>query len=160
MNFRSIIGILVVFTAFTFGQDKIGVNELRPGYYQVRVDNFSESNEVRVRIWGEIKNPGIYLVPEHVTLIDILAIAGGPTESADLSQIIVNSMQKDRADKNIIDLEYFFETGKFEIKPVIADETVIIISKSKKQKFFDSLPKILNVLNIISITVVLVNWLS
>lgn len=60
--------------------------------------NLVSSNVVRVYVFGEVKNPGEYTFPqnEKVTLIKLLAKAGGPNSQASLKniEIIKNNSEK------------------------------------------------------------------
>jgi len=40
-----------------------------------------------VNVWGEVRNPGIHMIPWDSDLRDALSAAGGPTSSANLSSI-------------------------------------------------------------------------
>ena len=40
-----------------------------------------------VNVWGEVRNPGVHMVPWDADLRDALSAAGGPTSSANLSKI-------------------------------------------------------------------------
>ncbi len=40
-----------------------------------------------VNVWGEVRNPGLHMVPWNSDLRDALSAAGGPTSSADLSKV-------------------------------------------------------------------------
>ena len=42
---------------------------------------------MRVHIFGEIKNPGEYLVPDGTNLLELISKAGGPTEFSNLGKI-------------------------------------------------------------------------
>lgn len=42
---------------------------------------------MNVQIWGQVKNPGLYSLPEGSDIATLLSLAGGPTEHADLSGI-------------------------------------------------------------------------
>jgi len=48
-----------------------------------------ETNEVlmSIHVWGEVRNPGTYLVPVEADLIAGLSAAGGPTSIARLSDV-------------------------------------------------------------------------
>ena len=43
---------------------------------------------VPVNIWGFVRLPGQYFVPNNTDLISLLSFAGGPTEDAKISNII------------------------------------------------------------------------
>ena len=57
------------------------------------VDDYSlpgiDSDEILmpVNVWGEVRNPGLHMVPWDSDLRDALSAAGGPTSSADLSSV-------------------------------------------------------------------------
>ncbi len=40
-----------------------------------------------VNVWGEVRNPGMHMVPWDSDLSDALSAAGGPTSSANLSKV-------------------------------------------------------------------------
>lgn len=46
-----------------------------------------EKLEMVVAIWGEVRNPGEYRVAYNTNLIELISIAGGPTQSAKLSNV-------------------------------------------------------------------------
>ncbi|TQF82052.1 polysaccharide biosynthesis/export protein, partial [Elioraea sp. Yellowstone] len=45
--------------------------------------------ETAVLLTGEVRRPGVYPLAEEATLADLLAVAGGPTENADLRNVEV-----------------------------------------------------------------------
>ncbi len=160
---RYFIVIVILFTGLS-GQSRKphlirrqGVQYLEPKHY-----SFPDSATRKIKIWGEVEQPGIYIVPKQLGLFDILTLAGGPKASADLSRVkLFNPMMAVEGEnlKKIIDLEYFLQKGKFELEPKLGNESVIIVPKNNKAKFFNSLPKILNVLNIVSVTILIVSWI-
>jgi polysaccharide export outer membrane protein len=44
---------------------------------------------MNVQIWGQVKSPGLYSLPEGSDVVTLLSLAGGPTENADLSRVKV-----------------------------------------------------------------------
>lgn len=42
---------------------------------------------MNVQIWGQVKSPGLYSLPENSDVATLLSLAGGPTENADLSAV-------------------------------------------------------------------------
>jgi hypothetical protein len=48
-----------------------------------------ETGEVlmSIHVWGEVRNPGTYLVPADADLIEGISAAGGPTSKAKLSDV-------------------------------------------------------------------------
>lgn len=42
---------------------------------------------MQVNVWGEVRNPGMHMIPWDSDLRDALSAAGGPTSSANLSSV-------------------------------------------------------------------------
>ncbi len=68
-----------------FGQDEAGRTPQSAGHYVY----LGEGDELlmNVQIWGQVKNPGLYSLPEESDIATLVSLAGGPTEHADLSGI-------------------------------------------------------------------------
>jgi hypothetical protein len=87
MNFKKILILLLMIWAVSFknsySQDTttlIGRDlMLKAGS---TVYNFSNPNKVNfeVIVWGGVKLPGKYIVPEGTTLIDVITLSGGPSQ--------------------------------------------------------------------------------
>lgn len=54
-----------------------------------KVPHLSVNALFRINILGEIENPGFYFVSDYEKFTAILAFAGGPTETADLGDIVL-----------------------------------------------------------------------
>lgn len=65
--------------------------------YQIGSD---ERLMITVHIFGEIKNPGEYLVPDNTNILEIISKAGGPTEFSNLGKVKIT-----RGLVNIYDLK-------------------------------------------------------
>lgn len=71
------------------GDVKIGadINQLRnaQGAYYDYSD--PEAVNIKVAVWGFVRNPGKYLVPSYINVSDLLSYAGGPTDQAKLEDL-------------------------------------------------------------------------
>lgn len=172
MNNKRLFQIIlccVLFFSILSGQHG-QVNKFKPLVrgFEVVADSdsaFLNQNSRKISIWGEVYNPGVYIVPENAGLLDIISLAGGPKSTADLSKIelvgvVQNLKNREQILQQIINLEYFLQKGKFQTEPKLGNEMVIIIPKTRRSKIFDSLPKILNVLNIVSVSILIYSWIT
>lgn len=50
---------------------------------------------VPTHLWGEIQRPGLHFIPTDTTLIKGLSMAGGPTGSAKLNEVILTRQNSD-----------------------------------------------------------------
>jgi hypothetical protein len=90
-------------------------------------DWLSRKKENVVRVMGAIKTPGRYSFDDSMTLLDLLAEAGGPTGSALIENIVVinHSCCKEQARR--FDLEEFIrEPNSMRIPVLRAGDTVYI----------------------------------
>jgi SLBB domain len=87
-----IVLFFLVALQITFAQDKdvqIG-SSLNPrmqsqgGYFDY---SDPEAVNIKVSVWGFVKFPGKYVIPEYSSLSDLLSYAGGPTDDAHLDDL-------------------------------------------------------------------------
>jgi len=91
--------------------------------------------KIRTYIWGQVRNPGLYIVPDDTDLLTLISSAGGPTENAKLSKIrIIRSTEE--GDKVIwVDLKEYLETGQPELIPILKPGDTVIVSGSTYYAF-------------------------
>lgn len=108
---RYLIGILIVVTSVVLAVDDYSL----PG-----VD--SDEILMPVNVWGEVRNPGLHMIPWNSDLRDALSAAGGPTPTADLSDVKVI----------LLDLEIEYDLSAFlaghgtPLPPMEPDATVYL----------------------------------
>lgn len=69
-----------MFLSTSFSQERV----LKNNQYQIGSD---ERLLITVHIFGEVKNPGEYLVPDDTNVLELISKAGGPTEYSKLTNI-------------------------------------------------------------------------
>ncbi|MEW6685654.1 MAG: SLBB domain-containing protein [Candidatus Edwardsbacteria bacterium] len=93
--------------------------------------------QMGVSVWGEVKNPGLYLVPDNTNIISLISYAGGPTEDADLGRVFLvkrnpaSQPQRSGSYRKIIkvNVKRFLKTGDASLLPPLEpDDTVIVKS--------------------------------
>ncbi|MDP4985540.1 SLBB domain-containing protein [Pseudoalteromonas tunicata] len=109
-------------------------------------DWLSKPKEQVVRIMGAIEKPGRYTFDDSMTLLDILAEAGGPSNNALIDKIIVINHSCCQEQARRFDLEKFVKKPNSANIPVLrAGDTVYIpsekedIAKIAKNSFLDIL---------------------
>lgn len=109
---RIVFLLLVLFySAQTLAQDQntiigsplsSGVQRTQGGYYDY---SNPEAINIKVNIWGNVKFPGQYLIPQSLNVIELITLAGGPTNDALLDEIRLYRMKADST-YEIIPLDY------------------------------------------------------
>lgn len=91
-----------------------------------------QSKESTVRVLGAVNKPGRYRFDDSMTLLDILAEAGGPSSNAYVQKITVVNLSCCRDQARTFDLSEFSRTARFEDLPVLrAGDTVYVPDKSE-----------------------------
>ncbi len=86
-----------------------------------------KSKESTIRVLGEINKPGRYKFNDNMTILDLLAEAGGANNRAYLEKITVVNLSCCKNQSQTFDLTEFARTGDYALLPVIrAGDTVYI----------------------------------
>ncbi len=90
----------------------------------------AKSNQVFVM--GEVKKSDFYNLVRPVTLSQLIAMAGGFTKDANMSQILMISRGKDgKPETKIIDMEKLYKNDEDAIDPVVKQYDVIFVPRTK-----------------------------
>ncbi len=118
------------------------------------IDNKKEQT---VRIIGAVDKPGRYQFSADMTILDILAEAGGPTQTADLDKIMVVNISTSQSTENIsrmFDLEEFIEHPNFNNLPLVRVGDTIFVpdtSQSNWNVFMDNVKDIVSIVSLVAI---------
>jgi len=124
--YKSIL-ILFVFSAVVYSQS-IGGQSQRSSAAQYYLGEDDELL-VPVNIWGFVRLPGQYFVPNNTDLISLLSFAGGPTEDAKISNIrLIRNDPKQGSTVWKVDVKKYIETGDERIIPLLRPGDTIIVS--------------------------------
>lgn len=90
-----------------------------------------QPKETTVRVLGAINKPGRYSFDDSMTILDLLAEAGGPSNVALVEKIVVVNTSCCIDQARTFDLSEFSRTAKFNMLPVIRNgDTIFIPNKS------------------------------
>ena len=95
----------------------------------------TEQLKIRTYIWGQVRNPGLYIVPDDTDLLTLISSAGGPTENAKLSKIRIIRSSAEGEKVIWVDLKEYLETGQAELIPILKPGDTVIISGSTYYAF-------------------------
>jgi hypothetical protein len=90
--FKYLSFLLIFFSALAYGQEsgtQLGSTNPDRGTYARGFFDYSDPGAINIRIsvWGFVRYPGKYLVPEYTTITDVLSFSGGPNEEANLDDV-------------------------------------------------------------------------
>jgi polysaccharide biosynthesis/export protein len=161
-----ITGILSV--NILYGQD----NRERIGYEDIiktgiNYYNYAEKDKINfeVSVWGFVKNPGKYLIPNGTSFIDLISLCGGPVNEAKLEDIRIVRLKNDTLgvkEEKIINLNYndfLWEEKISNVKrqnPVLYPGDIILIPGGPKYFFRENITLILTGLTTLTSIAVLI----
>lgn len=148
---RFIIGIFIIITCNTlslYAQRDIKVTPEELKKIGTNYFNYSDPSKVNieVRVLGGVRNPGIYLVPEGTSVIDLLSLSGNvlQQETADNIKLIrTNPLSGRLSDGNIITLNYseIFEDSKLKSihksNPELTAGDILVVPMTPERTFWD-----------------------
>jgi protein involved in polysaccharide export with SLBB domain len=118
------------------------------------IDNKKEQT---VRIIGAVEKPGRYKFSSDMTILDILAESGGPTQTAYLEKIMVVNISRSHLEENVsraFDLEKFIESPDFTQLPMVrVGDTIFVpdVSQSNWNVFMSNVKDLLSVVSLVAI---------
>ena len=88
----------------------------------------SERLKIKTYIWGQVRKPGLYIVPDDTDLITLISSAGGPTENAKLAKVRIIRPTKDGEKIIWVNLKKYMETGDQKLIPILMPGDTIVVS--------------------------------
>ena len=84
----------------------------------------------RATIFGEVRNPTSYNLGNGLDILDLLALAGGALDSADLEQVVLTRQTEGEPQEQIINVQEFL-SGR--IKPIKIEPNDVVFVPKKQQ---------------------------
>ena len=124
--------------------DVIYVPEKNPNWLDV-------PKEQTIRVLGSVNKPGRYRFEPGMTILDLLAEAGGPTLKAYQKKIVVVNFNNKEKEAQVFNLVKFAKTGDFSLLPTLElGDTVYVpdISQSNWKKFIAGVKDITSIITL------------
>ncbi|WP_416900132.1 MAG: SLBB domain-containing protein [Minwuia sp.] len=104
---------------YTEGRPGLTVPAIHPGdaiFVPEKTDQLEKSwlkigTDRAIRIIGQVHRPGRYEWSDEMSLLDLMAHAGGPTQYGDATRIKILHQNGDRAEARVFDLQSFINEG-------------------------------------------------
>lgn len=142
---------------FETGDDKL-LPRVKPGDVIFVPDRNKEwlddPKERTVRVIGAVGKPGRYRFADDMTLLDLLAEAGGPTSDAMQSKIVVINMTAQTEGARLFDLVGFAKSGDISRLPAVrAGDTVYVpnMAQSDWKIFMDGVRDVIPLISLVAL---------
>jgi protein involved in polysaccharide export with SLBB domain len=81
----------------------------------------------KVKVIGGVRNPGFFELEGNLNLFEIIYMAGGPAEKADLSRVRRFFRHDGKSVEETINLQSYIDNGKMDEIPLVEEGDVIIV---------------------------------
>ncbi|MFQ5454226.1 MAG: polysaccharide biosynthesis/export family protein [Candidatus Zixiibacteriota bacterium] len=89
-----------------------------------------------VHVWGEVTNPGKFVVRDGTNLLDIISEAGGPTRYASLKKVYIAHKRDENPHIENINIRTYTERKNIPI-PVLLPGDIVVVKRSTWGYFLD-----------------------
>ncbi len=158
--------IIILFLPLKAQDKDIKIGKIFPESRSALFDLSDPSQiNIRVSIWGAVNAPGNYMVPQSTSVLDLISLAGGPTDDAKLDDLRIYRNGNDSTGAfikfNLNEL-YSKETKKdLVLPPTLIASDVILIPSEPKMYWKDYLTLSLSATTaLISLAVLIVNLVN
>jgi polysaccharide export outer membrane protein len=164
--FLHLIYLVIIFSNSLFPQDiRIGSpldNRYNPqgGFYDYSDPRYVN---IMVNIWGYVRFPGKYYVPENSRVLDLLSYAGGPTPDAFLNDIrIYRSSTQEESMIKKLNFDDIMNKENPDVKnldiPLLTPGDIILVPGEPKLYFRDYVSIYTSITSVlISLTILILN---
>ena len=90
----------------------------------------SQTRTTKVKVIGAVNKPGFFDLDEKINVFELIYLAGGPAEKADLSRVRRFFKSENKTLEEVINVQSFIDKGEMDNIPM-ADEGDVIIVYSK-----------------------------
>jgi len=94
-----------------------------------------EGGSIRIQVWGEVRNPGIYYVTPSTNIVEAISFAGGPTSRSNLSNVkLVRAIkEKEVSFFNVND----YLNAKEKNPPILESGDLVYVNQSFSSRLWD-----------------------
>ena len=151
--------IVTVFIALIFSTACWAQSDLAPAigtssaYVYSGPSGVTDQLKIYTYIWGQVRNPGLYLVPDNTDLLTLISLAGGPNENAKLARVRIVRSTRFGEEVIWVDLREYIDSGKSELIPIMRPGDTVIVSGTTFYAFSkvaDFLSKVVIVISVYS----------
>lgn len=90
---------------------------------------------IKVNVWGQVAQPGQYMIPDKTDLISLISFAGGPTEDARISNVRLIRKWEGQQKVLSVDVQHYLDTGDTSHIPVLMPEDTVVVPANSYRLF-------------------------
>ncbi len=87
----------------------------------------SQTRTTKIKVIGAVNKPGFFDLDEKINVFELIYLAGGPAEKADLSRVRRFFKSEGKTLEEVINVQAFIDKGEMDEIPMVEEGDVIII---------------------------------
>jgi protein involved in polysaccharide export with SLBB domain len=87
----------------------------------------SQTRTTKIKVIGAVNKPGFFDLDEKINVFELIYLAGGPAEKADLSRVRRFFKSEGKTLEEVINVQAFIDKGEMDKIPMVEEGDVIII---------------------------------
>lgn len=101
-----------------------------------------EAVNISVSVWGFVKYPGKYQIPDYTSVIDLMSFVGGPTDDSNLDELRIYRLD-DNNNERMIPIDFndlMWEDGlegKYRTVPQLKPSDILVVPGEPRMYFVD-----------------------
>lgn len=151
--------IFLMFSSVVLAQDEGVTTTYNPASIYLYSGTLAGTEQLKIKayIWGQVKKPGLYIVPDNTDLLTLISSAGGPTENAKLSKIRIIRTTEEGDQVIWVNIKKYLETGNPDLIPVLKPGDTVVVSGSTYYAFTKAVDWLAQIAIILSVYVAISN---
>lgn len=122
-----IIAMIFLFALMLAAEDSQS-GTFNPGSVYQYPGSGAEQLMINAYVWGQVKNPGLYKIPDNTDLLTLISSAGGPTENAKLSKVKIVRPTREGEKIIYVNLKKYMKTGDMKLIPIMQPGDTVFIA--------------------------------
>ncbi|MBN2461001.1 MAG: SLBB domain-containing protein [Candidatus Cloacimonetes bacterium] len=129
MKKLGLLMFLLIISGLVWAQDETTFGENRGSIYLYSGTlTGTEQLKIKTYIWGQVRNPGLYIIPDNTNLLTLISSAGGPTENAKLTKVRIIRPTSEGEKVIWVNLKKYIETGDESLIPIMQPEDTVVVA--------------------------------
>ncbi len=87
----------------------------------------SKKDADKVKVIGAVSKPGFFVLEDSLNVFELIYLAGGPSEKADLSKVRRFFKTDEKTMEEVLDIQSYIDRGKMDEIPIVNEGDVIIV---------------------------------
>jgi protein involved in polysaccharide export with SLBB domain len=109
----------------------------------------------KIKVIGAVQKPGLFTLEDTMNIFEVIYMAGGPAEKADLSRVRRMSSQGGKSIEEVYDIQGYIDKGEMNKVPKVQEGDIIIVYS----RWFDW-KELLTILNNVLLIIVTIETLN